>query len=379
MQILHVTDGYLPRIGGIETHVHDLAHRQAADGHDVTLLTTTPAPPGTASAVTLLRPVDPAANVGTGMRHTAAFALTRPRDFPRADVVHAHASAVSPLAFAAIGRGSRLGVPTVVTVHSMLGTAAALRLAAVAFRWRSEAVEWTAVSESAARPLERALGTARPVSVLPNAVDTNAWRCPTRTPNAGQLTIVTVGRLARRKRPAALVRILRKVRAELPTDVRLRAVLVGDGPQRASLHALLDRHRMHNDVTLMGQADAATIKRIYRAADLYVAPAVLESFGIAALEARSSGMPVIAREGCGIGEFITHGVDGLFARDDAEMAEHIIHFATNPQFRTTLTRGSESGLPPFDWTDVLPQTYAAYVQAGDRVGSYAAPVTAVIP
>ena len=379
MQIIHVTDGYLPRIGGIEKHVHDLAHRQAADGHDVTVLTTVPGPAGPASAVTLLRPGSSGTDVATGMRHTAAVGLTRLRNFPRADVVHVHASAVSPLAFAATGTASRLGVPTVFTMHSILGTAAAFRLAAVGFRWRCEAVEWTAVSESAARPLERALRSSRDVNVLPNAVDTNAWTCPARTSNAGQLTIATVGRLAARKRPAALLRILRKVVSELPRDVRLRAMLVGDGPQRAALHARLDRHGMHNYVTLVGQADASVIKGIYAAADLYVAPALLESFGIAALEARSAGMPVLARHGCGVAEFITHGVDGMLAQDDAEMSEHIIRFATDRQLRTTLARRSESRLPAFDWIDVLPQTYAAYARAGNRVATSAAPLTATVP
>ena len=66
------------------------------------------------------------------------------------------------------------------------------------------------------------------------------------------------------------------------------------------------------------------------------------------------------------------------ARDDAEMAEHIIRFATDPQLRTRLTRGGQSCLPAFDWTDVLPKTYAAYARAGDRVGGYADPVTAAV-
>ena len=44
MRIAHVSDCYLPRLGGIELHVHDLALRQAAAGHDVTVITTTGGP-----------------------------------------------------------------------------------------------------------------------------------------------------------------------------------------------------------------------------------------------------------------------------------------------------------------------------------------------
>ena len=41
MRILHVTDAYLPRLGGIEMHVHDLAQAQAAAGDDVDIITMT--------------------------------------------------------------------------------------------------------------------------------------------------------------------------------------------------------------------------------------------------------------------------------------------------------------------------------------------------
>ena len=42
MRIAHVTDCYLPRLGGIEMQVHDLATRQRAAGHETTVITQTP-------------------------------------------------------------------------------------------------------------------------------------------------------------------------------------------------------------------------------------------------------------------------------------------------------------------------------------------------
>ena len=41
MRVLHVTDAYLPRLGGIEMHVHDLARAQAAAGDEVDIITVT--------------------------------------------------------------------------------------------------------------------------------------------------------------------------------------------------------------------------------------------------------------------------------------------------------------------------------------------------
>ena len=42
MRIVHVTDAFQPQLGGIEVHVSDLATRQAAAGHEVHVVTTTP-------------------------------------------------------------------------------------------------------------------------------------------------------------------------------------------------------------------------------------------------------------------------------------------------------------------------------------------------
>jgi hypothetical protein len=101
-------------------------------------------------------------------------------------------------------------------------------------------------------------------------------------------------RLAPRKRPRALLAALREVRRRVPASVPLRAVVAGEGPERGAL----ERYRLQHDldwVSLPGRLDAAALRELYTAADVYVAPAVLEAFGIAALEARAAGLPVVAR------------------------------------------------------------------------------------
>ena len=96
MRIVHVTDFYLPRLGGVEMHVHDLAVRQQAAGHQVEIVTKSPEPgPDRELPVHRLnrRGWLPA-------ELSAARSLLRERAY---DVVHVHAGPVSPLAFAAIG------------------------------------------------------------------------------------------------------------------------------------------------------------------------------------------------------------------------------------------------------------------------------------
>ncbi|NAZ84362.1 glycosyltransferase, partial [Kineococcus sp. R8] len=198
LRIVLVSDGYLPRLGGIELHVRDLAARLAAAGHRVRVVTATGAGAATAGPggveVRRLQPrgaagaVDPALWTGADR----AGLLDALAD---ADVVHAHSSVVSPLAWAAARAAHRRGVPAVLTVHSMLPRGSALPLA-VALRGARD-LRWTAVSEAVADPLRRTTG--RPVAVLPNGVDAAPWRGLPRPGAAPRpFTVVSAGRFTAR-------------------------------------------------------------------------------------------------------------------------------------------------------------------------------------
>src|SRR3954454_12053967 len=115
MRVLHVTDTYLPRRGGIELHVHDLAQAQRREGDeaDVLTLTRSRSVAPVQSAGTLLRPDDDADLV-----RKLRFVLAHRRHGRDAgyDVVHAHCSTFSPLVFATLAAAD---IPTAVTFHSL--------------------------------------------------------------------------------------------------------------------------------------------------------------------------------------------------------------------------------------------------------------------
>ena len=216
-------------------------------------------------------------------------------------------------------------------MHSLWSHLGALpTLGGVAVGLAGWPVQWSAVSEAAAAPVRRALGAEVPVLVLPNAVDPSRWQVPHRAAVASPVpTIFSVMRFARTKRPLALVRMLREVRAQLPDDAPLRAVLIGDGPQRPPVERYLERHGMRDWVELPGRLSRAEIREAYADAGLYVAPAERESFGIAALEARCAGLPVVASSRGGVGSFVTPGVNGWLADDDAGMVRAMVRLLTD--------------------------------------------------
>ena len=159
------------------------------------------------------------------------------------------------------------------------------------------------------------------------------------------MTIVSVMRLAPRKRPRHLLKMIARVRDQLPVDVRLRVVIIGEGPERASLEKYLRAHDLTDVVELVGRRTRDEIRAEFARADIFVAPANLESFGIAALEARCAGLPVVAKARTGIREFVANGREGLLAQSDRDMVDQLLRLIRDPALRQQIAAHNRA-VPP---------------------------------
>lgn len=377
MRIAHLSDCYLPRLGGIESQVHGLARRQVAAGHEVTVLTATPGPRGERHGA--VDDVDgvPVHRLAVRMPFQLPVNPFAPRDVRsillsgRYDVAHVHAGVVSPFAYDTVPVVLDLGLPLVVTWHCMLGRVE--RLA----RWRQDLRGWsdrpvafTAVSQVAAGPVRRMLGDGAVVNLLPNGVDVAAWRSsPSESRSSGDIRIVTAMRLVVRKRPVPLLHMLSRVRSRVPDDVALRLDVLGAGPAERAMRRVVRRSGMKDWVDLPGRVAPVELRARYANADLYVAPARLESFGIAALEARAAGLPVVARSDGGVREFVTDGVEGLLAASDEAMVDAIVRLATDSTLRQRIASYNRSHPPLQDWSYVLTRADEEYARATRLVGA----------
>ncbi len=370
MRIAHVTDYYLPRLGGVEMHIRDLATRQKAAGHDVEVITSFRRPRG--------ERVREDGEHGDGLRvHRLTESLPLPTGWHpwsiqavrkvlregRYDVVHVHAGPVTPLAYAAADLAAE--IPTVVTMHSMISyVEPIMRALDVPTRWARWPAVFTAVSEVAAEPLRRLVHPA-PVHVLSNGIDAAEWQIEPEPREPREVLAAAVMRLAPRKRPLHLLRMLRRAKDRLGDDIDFRAVIVGDGPKRAKVERYIAKHEMSDWVELPGRLPRADIRALFARADMFVAPATLESFGIAALEARCAGLPVVARGEGGIVEFVTDGQEGLLASSDDEMVDAIVRLASDQKERDAIARRNRTISPAVNWPDVLDRTTAMYHLAAE--------------
>jgi len=384
VRIVHVSDCYPPRTGGIESQVHDLAAHQAAAGHAVHVLTATRAADGSlrttadeptgvrvhrmASAVTFGLPVHPLG----GRLITRALRMLEP------DVVHVHAGLVSPFAHDGARAARALGQPLVITWHCMLTGAEWWVVAGARLMgWRDTPAAITAVSRVAADRVAAALSR-DDVAVVTNGLDLAPWRAVASAraietdDGAGPLRVVATQRLAPRKRSVPLVRAfaeaLGRLRQGAEGGRRAHLTVIGSGPDAAAVQREAERLGVADAVSLLGRVDRGTLPARYADQDVYLSAVELEAFGIAALEARAAGLAVVARAGTGITEFVADEVDGLLADDDDGLAEALVRLAVDRDLRRRILAHNREVAPAADFADVLVAAEQQYLRAARLAG-----------
>jgi glycosyltransferase involved in cell wall biosynthesis len=242
----------------------------------------------------------------------------------------------------------------------------AVRLADLVTRWSRWGVVLTAVSEAAAEPIRAVVGPGVRVGIIPNGIDVDAWRVAHVAGDPDEVRLVAVMRLAPRKRSLPLVKMVEEAASRLPAHRRLRLTIVGDGPLRENVLRYVRRNALEHGrctVDLTGRLTPDLVLGTLAASDAFVAPAHMESFGIAALEARTAGLPVLAYARTGVRTFVRHEVEGLLARDDRMMVSNIARIATDDVLRERMAAHNRGTEPDEAWPHVLAVTEAAYADA----------------
>jgi len=357
MKVALVCDWYAPRLGGIETQLADLADALRARGHEAHVITATPGAP-MRHVHRLGVPLVPGWRVVRSRRALDALHALLARE--SYDVVHAH-SLYSPLAHAATYLAHLIGVPSLLTSHSLVDRATSFLLRTFVPDWAAWPTQLSAVGSVAAEELRRLAGRGD-VTLLPNGIDAARFAAPPR-PARAAVTIASVLRLHARKRPLALVRalpeVLRRARAHcLDADVRL--VLAGDGPLRGAVHAEAQRLGVADRVELVGAVARADIPALLASADLFALPSVNEAFGIVALEARAAGLPIVAMRQGGAAELVEHGHHGLLAADDEEFAAQLGTLVVDAALRRRMQAAAPRELERYAWRAIAARHESLY-------------------
>ena len=167
------------------------------------------------------------------------------------------------------------------------------------------------------------------IDVIPNFVDTTLYRPPTERsfapfsslfagPPAPVLAHSSNFRAV--KRVDDVVRVFAEVRARRPVYL----LLIGDGPERDNVRSLADELGVTSDVHFLGAQ--REFVQLLQHASVFLMPSESESFGLAALEAQSCGVPVVATRVGGVPEVIVDGETGILVPlgDPGGMAQRVI-------------------------------------------------------
>ncbi len=156
------------------------------------------------------------------------------------------------------------------------------------------------------------------IKVINNFVDTNYFS-PAEEKNKKEIrayidkcllsdfVITHVSNFRPVKRLNDVIKVFELINKEVPSHL----VLVGDGPERSAIESYVRDLGLEDKVCFLGKLD--NFAPILRQSDIFLLPSESESFGLAALEAMSCGLPVIASNTQGIPEVVTDGVNGYLS------------------------------------------------------------------
>jgi colanic acid/amylovoran biosynthesis glycosyltransferase len=168
-------------------------------------------------------------------------------------------------------------------------------------------------------------------------VDTDKWRplAAVGAAPAGAARLVSVGRLHASKGYDVLLAAVKQL---VDAGRALSLTIIGAGPERAALEAQARGAGLDRQVAFAGSLSEDEIVDRMRQADLFVLASHAEPLGVVYMEAMSMGLPTIGTSAGGVGEIITHDVDGLLVPpgDAPALAQAIVRLLDDPALRARL-------------------------------------------
>ncbi len=227
-------------------------------------------------------------------------------------------------------------IPRVVTLHGTDGRVLRRnRLTrALGRRVLRRANVVTTVSPELAALVERVTGRTTVEShVQPMPVDTTGWPW-----SQGGRGLIAVGRLTEQKRVHLAIRA---AATHAQKGQALPLTIIGDGPERATLEAEAASHPGIT-VRFLGTLGRAELIRELSGADAMLFPAREEGFGLAAIEALMTGVPVIAcQDGGGLVSALRRHGGGVIGSCEGDLGQ-LVHTALLADTRRAARRAGET-------------------------------------
>ena len=383
MHVVFICNEYPPGThGGIGSFTCTLARRLVLAGHRATVIGSYGAGPELAGdQVTDDQGVAVIRLVSTGRVPGLRAALDQRRLWRRLAEVHAEhpIDLVEGPEQALWAAPRRVGFPAVVRIHGghRFFAAAEGRAPARGRSWlearsvrRADAL--VAVSAYAARRTSELLDLGgRPITVIPNAVDVEAFRPDDVTAAPG--SVLFVGTVCEKKGVRQLVEAFPVIAAAVPAA---RLTVVGrDQADPTTGESFTERLRasvpaeLADRVAFVGPVDHDRVAEMLAAAEVCALPSHMEAQGLVWVEVMAAGRPLVASTAGPGPEVVEDGVSGLLVdpRDPAAIATAVIDLLTDPGCRARLAAGARArAVERFSIDELVEENVAFYRSVAER-------------
>lgn len=357
-----VSDWYYPKVGGVEYSIDALARNLRALGHSVQIITRRypRAPeynPGEESYVKRVKGV-PVWKQGRVLSPGAYKELYRMLKAGNYSIIHAH-SLDSPLCLFSLVASRRLGIPAVVTNHSLIGQTPLRRLLLLAgkfFLRNADAV----IAVSSAVERECRLMTKKPVYLIPHGIEAESGgfrENPLPFNGEGKIVITTVARMTGKKRVKDIVEVAPML---LKKHRNIMFLMVGGGPFKEKLEKKVKNLNLNKNFHFTGEVPRKTVLSLLEHSSIFVLPSKDEAFGISILEALSQRVPIVARNHSGVSDIIEHRKTGLLAEDKHEIARYVEELIERPELGEYLSSAAINELYKYNWRDIAKRVEEVY-------------------
>ena len=171
--------------------------------------------------------------------------------------------------------------------------------------------------------------------------------------------ITHISNLRKVKRVTDVIDVFYHIQKKIPAKL----LLVGEGPEKEACGELCLEKGIDKQVIFLGNSNE--INKILCFSDLFLLPSEKESFGLAALEAMASGVPVISSNTGGLPEVNIHGVSGYLSEvgDVDDMAEKALSILSSDETLSKFKKQARETAIAFDTKNIVPLYEAVYEQA----------------
>ncbi|WMI64661.1 N-acetyl-alpha-D-glucosaminyl L-malate synthase BshA [Aestuariibaculum sp. YM273] len=255
-------------------------------------------------------------------------------------------------------------VPIVTTLHgtdiTLVGSHPFYRPAVTFSINKSDAV--TAVSQSLKDDTLRLFDIKNEINVVTNFIDLDKHNvlfsdCQRSLMAKDDEKIIThISNLRQVKRVDDVIEVFYNIQKEMPAKL----MLVGEGPERERIEARCVELGIYNKVAFLGKSNE--IDKVLWFSDLFLLPSKTESFGLAALEAMASGVPVISSNTGGIPEVNIQGVSGFLSDvgDVEDMTKNALYILSDEERLKTFKENARKTALKFDVHTIVPQYEKIY-------------------